>query len=168
MRIWLLLGSLFSVLHVGGAPPHAFYLASIQGEISETTFTLTIKVFADDWQDALRASFPERGIKAGQADCETWKKEAEAYLRQHLRLLQGGKLIAWEWQSCERLSDVLRIQVEAELAHPWEQGEIQADFLMELFATQSNVIQVTRESDQQKCFLRLTRAQRRGPITFDR
>ncbi|MEM7656286.1 MAG: DUF6702 family protein [Bacteroidota bacterium] len=156
------------IANVASTPPHGMYLSTIQGEISEEQLSLNIKVFADDWQDALRASFPDKGMVSGYADCHSHLEEASDYLQKHLQLFQAGERLRWEWQTCKQRQDVLLIQVQAKLSTPWKEGAIQADFLMELFSTQNNVVQITRLADQKQCYLRLHEDQKRGTITFDR
>ena len=89
--------------------PHAFYLAVIQLDHAAggATAQVTIKVFTDDLQDALRNAFPDefRPV-ATAAFCERLGEQAGRYFARHFSCVINGEERSMILQRCELQNDV--------------------------------------------------------------
>jgi hypothetical protein len=168
MKHLLLICLAISLPLLAATPPHAIYLATIQGEISRTEAKLSLKVFADDWRDALRNRFPgEQALPASPRLCEAFAPLMERYLAEHLSLKLDQQALTFSLQSCELLTDVYVLSCSAPVDNPaWKLAEIRADLLMELFPTQTNVVQLKRGQDGSPRLFRLTKEQPEERLTF--
>lgn len=146
------------LLAVVAAPDHALYLAVVQLDHSETQAParITIKVFEDDLRDAIRAAFPgEYQVGPIASFCNIHARPIERYFRQHLQCAINGDPAVPEFRSGKLAQDVYLLEFVLPCPERWTRVQLQADFFMELFPTQSNVLHLLHGSD--KRFGRLTK-----------
>lgn len=139
---------------------HAIYIGVVQVEHrqGEKTAQIKVKVFEDDLRDAVRAAFPDEYRPGPIADfCTTHRVQIERYFRQHLQCRINNKPAGLQFISGRLEQDVYLLQFSFSCPEQWESSSIQADFFMELFPTQSNVLHLQHR--QEKRFTRLTRQQ---------
>lgn len=160
--------SLFFFLTVWGCPlgatqppevDHALYIAVIQLEHSpsQTVATITVKVFTDDLQSALRnANRQYVPVKAEQL-CGASRQSIQQYFKDHLVLLINQKKYPLTLSSCEHENDVFLLRFDLKCPDKWKTVKVSADFLMELFPDQSNMVSIF--NGEEKRFFRLTRQQ---------
>ncbi len=142
---------------LGGATPagsgHAVYVSVV--EFKQTTgqeAELAVKVFADDLEDAIYHASGERydlrgGECAGQA--------VTAYLQDHLQIKVNGSPVAYTFVSCEHNDMSVWYTFSCQVPSVWQTVHIRADYLMELFPTQTNVVSIAASGN--KKMLRLSR-----------
>ena len=136
---------LFSI--VGGNYPenrHAIYVSVLEIEqTNETNGTIKLKVFADDLEDAIQNHTGKR-LDLLHGDCTMNFSLIRQYLNEHLQLEIAGQQLAFSFVGCE-LNDIsLWISFAYQHEASWSAISVSADYLMELFPTQSNVVSVAR------------------------
>jgi hypothetical protein len=158
---------LFSSL-VGVIPidrTHAIYVSVLEIEQKKSANgTIKVKLFADDLEDALYNFKNERVDLLGQ-DCKQFSDLITEYLKAHLALTIKGEKLEYTYANCE-LNDIsiwLTYSFKNETA--WTEILVSADYLMELFPTQSNVVSVTKGTE--KRMIRLQKSSTEQLITFN-
>lgn len=146
---------------------HALYIgmAEFAHASGSRQATLRVRVFYDDLQSAARALAPKQ-FKAGTP--AQWpsqnKRLIEQYLQKHLWCVIDGKKTVPVLKTVALEGEVYWVELEAACVPSWKTLDIHADFLMELFPDQSNVVQVVHGSV--KRFARTTRAERQVRFEF--
>lgn len=158
----------WSLLLLTSAIPadHAIYIGVVQVEHrqEDKIAQINVKVFEDDLRDAVRAAYPDEYRPGAIADfCTTHRAQVARYFRRHLRCEINGAPAALSLRSGLLEQDVYLLQFTLPCPGRWKSTRIQADFFMELFPAQSNVIHLLH--GQEKRFARLTRQQ--ATITFN-
>ncbi|MBK7474577.1 MAG: hypothetical protein IPI11_00600 [Haliscomenobacter sp.] len=141
------------------APSHALYLGLVEitHPEGEGESSLQIKVFYDDLQSGIRAGYP----KAFQpSDPESWadknKPLIQAYFRARLLVWVNRQAVSFHLQSVSLQQDAYFMQFRIKCPAEWDLLQVKADFLMELFPDQTNVVQAAH--GKQKRFGRTTSA----------
>ena len=135
---------------------HAIYLSILEIEHAASTNTaeVRIKVFTDDMQDALR-NFNATFVPTNEDEfCQTSPLILSDYFDQHLNIRINNIPGELRFIDCQQANDVYWLNFQINCPTTWEQLIIKADFLMELFPSQSNIIHLTNE--EKKHFFRLT------------
>ena len=131
---------------------HALYIGVIQITMEET-MTIQVKVFSDDLQAILQNEIGYQKIGAIKELCETQPKNLQQYFQRTLQVAINELPIDFVLTNCEQINDVHLLQFEAsDCPAIWTQAVIKANFFMELFPTQSNVVQLNyqhKETDIQ-------------------
>jgi len=142
-----------------GAPAgdHAIYLSVIQiqqnapGEPAD----MQVKVFKNDLESALRNAFPDY-VPVPLSDIyPQYADQIEAYFGRHLLVTINGTRQRASLHNCRAEGDTFWLDMRLPDAGAWHRLDVKADFFMELFPTQSNVLNVSVGGQQQFC--RLTR-----------
>lgn len=138
---------------------HALYLGTIQVkyEGDSAVAHLELKVFSDDLQSAIRNAYET--FKPGPiSDLFTENQPLiETYFGEHLQVEINGSIQVLQLTHHEQLNDAHLLKFELKSPSVWNQLELTADFFMELFPTQTNVVSVSYL--QQKQFARLSKQQ---------
>ena len=157
----------FVSLSAGAAIDHAIYLAVIELDHGGggPSAQATVKVFTDDMQDALRNAFGEEFRAVGEADfCVRLSGQAGAYFAEHFTCRINGRPAPLTLKNCTLEGDVYLLQFDMECPERWEKLEVEADFFMELFPTQSNVLSILH--GEERGFFRLTKKDPVASIIF--
>ncbi|MEL6122408.1 MAG: DUF6702 family protein [Bacteroidota bacterium] len=125
-----------------GGSDHALYLSVLEVDITDEVCDIQVKVFEDDMRDALRHF---RGIRF---DTLSLRDSAviQAYFDEHLKLKSLGQPIRPHLQSVQLLRDSYQIHLRH--AGPITLTSIYADYLMELFGDQQNILHLRRNGDK--------------------
>ncbi len=162
-----LLFSLLLSLSATEALPHAFYLAVVQLDHAAggATARVTVKVFTDDLQDALRNAFPDefRPVTT-DAFCERLGEQAGRYFARHFTCTINGEERPMTLQRCELQNDVYLLQFELACPADWRELRVKADFFMELFPSQTNVLSILH--GEEKGYFRLTKGAEACTVAF--
>ena len=138
---------------------HALYLGTIQLKYEEHSDVahLELKVFSDDLQSAIRNAYET--FKPGPLDDLFTQNQPliESYFSEHLQLEINGTPQVLQLIHNEQLNDAHLVKFEFKTPSIWKQLDLTADFFMELFPTQTNVVSVSYL--QQKQFARLSKRQ---------
>jgi hypothetical protein len=159
-----LLGILYSlgILNLGSTEPgtdHAIYVSVLEVEQE----SIMVKVFANDLEDAIFNQSQQR-VDLINGDCRQSKTLISNYFNDHLKIKIDGKEQSYSYVSCE-LNDIsLWMSFTFTSPATWREVEVTADYLMELFPTQSNVVSITYLSN--KKMFRLTREATTETISF--
>jgi|GEM_PF-837190 len=171
-RLLICLGALAISLQLSFIYPkeswssHALYLGTLQLEYQteEQEAYLDLKVFSDDLQSAIRNAYQE--FQPGPLSTLFTQNQPliEDYFAQHLKIsLNDVDHVPKLYQS-KQLNDAYLLQFKFASPAHWAKLELTADFFMELFPNQVNVVSVAYQ--QQKQFARLSKKQPRCEASF--
>ena len=135
---------------------HAFYLSVIEVAYpaEDGNTALRIKVFSNDLQEAISEyDHTEKLIDQAQL-CTVSIDQVTHYLNQHVKVQLDGVPVTLKIRDCriEGDSHWLTFQISTK---PWKEIALSADFFMELFPTQTHVVNVLHGHKKQ--FARLTK-----------
>ncbi|NJN42347.1 MAG: hypothetical protein HC811_09120 [Flammeovirgaceae bacterium] len=126
---------------------------------------MKVKVFTDDLEDALRNMHAQPFSLPDEKACMAQKTYLEKYFATHLKIKINKKELSYQLTGCEKFDDAVWLSFEGSSPQSWKEISITADFLVELFPTQTNVINLSVNG--KKRFLRLTHKQPTGQLIFD-
>jgi hypothetical protein len=161
--------SSFSVLPATSAElynVHAIYVSVLEVEHQTLTNSgsIKVKIFANDLEDAIYNSTKER-IKLLESDCSSKLDLVEDYFKNHLLLRINNKEIKYSIDTCEVNDISIWYTFNFGSMESWRTIELTADYLIELFPTQSNVVSI-KVGDDKRMF-RLTKGDASETIKFD-
>ncbi len=145
---------------------HGIYISVVEIDhrnIAENA-AVRLKVFTDDLENALRNKYKKSFTLIGKNGCNTYDDDIEDYFRKHLNLRVNTGAIDITLDSCEENGDSLWLTFSTSAKGDWSTVEVKADYFMELFPAQSNVVSVYY--GEQKLFLRLTVDKKSDQLTF--
>lgn len=145
---------------------HALYLSviQIQKEPSAETAQVNIKVFTDDLHSALKNAFPDYTILKEDLICEEGEAFIETYFQKHFSCEINATRSQLTFQDCQIENEVFWLSFEMTCPKKWLNFKISADFFMELFPTQTNVLNLTNESEKRFC--RMTKSESSCQTSF--
>jgi len=145
---------------------HALYLSLVEVDHKNfgSTATIKIKVFANDMEDAIMNASNKRIDFLDPTNCTKDKPMVEAYFLEHFMYTINGERATLVFTKCEPNGDAVWFYFKINCPDRWSQVDIKADFLMELFPTQSNVITIYH--GEEKRFLRITNSHPNEMVTF--
>lgn len=145
----IFLASLFSFFScaVGStprSPAHALYIGMVEIQFPETgdSAALRVKVFCDDLQSAVRATFPSRyrpALKGGEWIAHN-RDAVSAYFRQKLEFSLRNTLLKYKMVAFSMENDLYILDFTLQCPDNWQTLQLRADFFIELFPAQSNII----------------------------
>ena len=138
---------------------HAIYVSVLEVEQG----SIEVKVFANDLEDAIFNHAQQR-LDLVSGDCSKGKALITNYFRDHLAIKIEGKEQQYSYQSCEVNDISLWLTFEFSSPVTWGEVEITADYLMELFPTQSNVVSISYQGE--KRIFRLTNGSTTETVKF--
>ena len=139
---------------------HAIYIGTVQviGQPNASQVILQIKVFEDDLANALYTAY--ESYRSFQFDAGDEQSVALAidYFSQHLTfsITPNHTLESWALDEVVQTNDIVHLTLQGEGPVVWPRLSVKADFFMELFPAQSNVVQI-KYGDFQHYF-RLTKS----------
>ncbi|MGA1543565.1 MAG: DUF6702 family protein [Saprospiraceae bacterium] len=155
-------------------PFHALYLSTSKMVLAEnqSKLEIQIKIFSDDLQTALANHFNEQEISTIENLGIKNLPQIKSYLKKHLIPNKVNNNHRWAMDLEELTADyqesiyLLTAVYKDNLPQPdkAQMLEIQADYLMEVFPTQSNVIDISY--GEQRIFFRLTKNKSREQMTL--
>ncbi len=125
---------------------HAIYIGMVSVTYHPVQTEIKVKVFQDDFRDALRNAFGYQKVIN-----ELNEEHVASYLKKHLKFTINAEEQATHFQDIESINEIYLITFKMHTPEDWETLEVDADFLMELFPAQSNVIQV-RYGEESRVF----------------
>lgn len=129
---------------------HAIYVSVLEIEKVDETGHIRIKIFADDLEDAIYNSSQSR-IDLIKGDCSQNDVLVSDYFAKHLQLNLDGSNVEYQFISCEVNDISIWFNYEFTTMTTWSELAVKADYLMELFPTQSNVVSIDYQG-QKKMF----------------
>jgi hypothetical protein len=142
---------------------HAIYVSVLEIEdIEAKSGELRLKVFTDDLEDAI---YNQVGIRYDlKGDCNLAQEAIQRYLSDHLELIIDNQKVSIGYISCEINDISLWITFSFSSNGQWTKVDLKADYLMELFPTQSNVVSITL--GEEKRMFRLLKGDVRKTVNF--
>lgn len=135
---------------------HAIYIGFVQiTPINDTgSFALEIRVFQDDFQDALRNLAGKTVLIKPDRPTPNLEHWISTYFNQHIELMIDREATQFTFQSIEAVNEVYILKFQFENNSKWQTLSLKADFLMELYPQQSNVVKLVHQ--EQTYHFRLT------------
>jgi len=124
---------------------HAIYISTIKihHEEASGTTSIQLKIFSDDLQNDIKHKFSLGELPKKSTLCEFEKNEwIQQYFAQHLMFWVDDRLLPLQLSDCRIINDVHLISFFIHSPTFWKTLRIKADYLMELYPTQSNVLQL--------------------------
>ncbi len=118
---------------------HAIYISVV--EIDASAKSIKVKIFANDLSDAIFNHSQQR-IDLLARPCTNNRSSIESYFEDHLQIAVDGKPLNFSLQSCEINDASIWLNFTFTSSDTWRKMEVNGDYLMELFPTQSNVVSV--------------------------
>lgn len=145
---------------------HAIYLSLIEVDHKNlgSTAVIKVKVFANDMEDAIMNASKRRIDFLNPSNCDSSRSEVEAYFAAHFDYSINGKKAVLTLTHCEPNGDAIWFHFKINCPAQWTKVDVKADFLMELFPTQSNI--VTIYHGEEKRFLKITNTHLKEVVTF--
>jgi hypothetical protein len=146
---------------------HAIYVSVLEIEqpIGEKGGTINVKIFADDLEDAI-FNMSRKRINLLTDECFKNKDLVNIYFAQHLQISIDGKKLEYYYSSCE-INDISIWFNYSFISEPnWSELEVKADYLMDLFPAQSNVVSITK--GKEKKMFRLTNQHTTQSLLFSK
>ena len=125
-------------------PLHGLYIGMVKLDFSQSgnTASLQVRVFYDDLQNGVRAAYPS---KFRAAEGEEWlsinRRLVEAYFKEKLVFSLNGRMLELSLKRSTQENDLYQFDFSLQCPTKWASIQVRADFLTELFPTQSNVVQ---------------------------
>ena len=104
--------------------------------------SIKVKVFANDLEDAIFNHSQQR-LNLLDGECTANKEEIGNYFKDYLKISINNVAQDYSFRSCEVNDISIWLTFKFNSPDIWQQVEIKANYLMELFPTQSNVVSVT-------------------------
>lgn len=145
---------------------HAIYISvcEIDHRSLGNSAGVNVKVFETDIRDAFQNMFSEQPNFSASRLSEKYGANALKYFSKYLKIKIDGKEVPLKFKSLELNGDSVWFYFDFQCNEDWESVEITADYLMELFPDQSNVVSVYHGDD--KKFLRITRSNKSQEASF--
>ena len=144
---WLIFLVLMALFTSGD---HAIYLSLVDLDLNAQK--ITIKVFSDDLEDCLKNFDPNF---TSFEDADKNQEIVEKYFQQGLVLKINHEMVALSFSAASIENDAHFLVFHFQYTKSISMVQVRADFFMELFPTQSNVINLKHDGEQ--LFLRLTK-----------
>ena len=126
-------------------PFHAIYIGVVTVEHlpDQNTTLAEIRVFQDDFHDALRNEFKQVPAISQNSQNEETLQLVASYFQKHFAVWINGEPKEGQLKSFEPINDIYQIVFELD-APPkqWQSFEMKADFLMEIYPQQTNMVQL--------------------------
>jgi len=137
---------------------HALYIGVIQITMEEI-MTIQVKVFSDDLQAILQNEVGYQATGATDDLCMLQMEHLQQYFQRTLQVHINELPIDLVLNDCEQINDVHLLQFKAiDCPLTWQQVAIKANFFMELFPTQSNVLQLHyKDNEKNRRYGRMNR-----------
>ena len=162
---------LLLLIHVGAvkeAPMeegHAIYISVIEvKQNGPDTGLVSIKVFQDDFADALRNFTGKPIIGENGLECDANEEVINAYFSRYLSLTIDQQILSLELNTCETVGDSYWLDFSCKVPQDWPSIKVKATFFMELFPVQTNIISVTYQ--EQKKMVKTTKSDPEKIIRF--
>lgn len=146
---------------------HAIYLSVVRIEHREASgeAQLLVKVFTDDLRDVIRSGYPEQYAPAAEdLFCSLNRTSIQQYFQDKLQINVNGHPARLSLLEGQRENEVYWLSFRLEGPERWREVAVTASFFMEIFSTQSNIIQLI--NGDEKRFARLTRTARLAEFSF--
>jgi len=129
------------------SPSHAIYIGTIKithHQAKEST-TMEVKVFSDDLQNALKNEYQLDYLPKISTICNDADHNLNRYFDKHLQVWVNDQQLPFQLVDCTVVNDVHLLHFTFDASSKWQTVKVKANFFMELFPAQTNVLQVSYE-----------------------
>jgi len=129
-----------------GNDNHAMYISVVEIEkaVSDNNGFIRVKVFTSDLEDAI-FNFSQQRIDLSGGNCKPNAALINDYFEAHLGIKISDEFIKYSLASCEENDLSIWLNFNFISNANWKTVEVKADYLMELFPTQSNIVNIKYE-----------------------
>jgi hypothetical protein len=147
------------------ASNHAIYVSvlEIESDSDKETASAMVKIFANDLEDAI-FNHSDNRLDLLTGNCDLNSELILNYFYDHLQLIIDGNPQKYSFVGCEINDTSLWLTFEFKSPSKWKELAITADYLMELFPTQSNVVSIKYHGD--KRMFRMTNSSTHQKLNF--
>lgn len=123
---------------------HAIYISviKIQHEEQASTAKIHMRVFRDDLKSVLRNKFGYEKISEKESFCEDYAHYINQYFRKQFICTINEKVVDFKLNNCEKTAEVYQLSFKMDCPVNWNAAQIEANYFMELFPKQSNILHV--------------------------
>ena len=123
---------------------HAIYISIIKitHEAAAPTATIHMRVFADDLKSILRNKFGYEAISEKETFCSDYEQYINRYFKKKLTFTINKEAPTYKLSNCERSGEVYQLAFFMDCPVNWDSAQVKANYFMELFPKQSNVLHV--------------------------
>jgi hypothetical protein len=146
---------------------HPLHLSvmEIAHDQKEKELEITLRVFIDDLQSAIRNKLNQEDLDILHPANTTSDKLIWEYLQPHLSVQLDGKRQTIKYLGHEADADALTFYIQVQPVKTWKTIEIKNSILTELFEDQSNLVNITLGEKTKS--LRLMQDNPSGKLSFD-
>lgn len=101
---------------------------------------MTVKVFSDDLLNALRNDLQASVPMFEDSICQSYSSNVSVYFTRHLEIKINGRDVSYTLTNCRSMGGSHWLSFAIDAPHDWLEIGITADYFLELFPTQSNVL----------------------------
>ena len=117
---------------------HGVYIGMVDVYPAANHQQVVVTVFADDLENALFNELNDHSITA---------QNVKTYFKHHLEVKINNQLVELIMTNLEQTNeDTYRLFFEVESNTVWQNVAVKADFLMELFPTQNNIVRIHQQN----------------------
>ena len=139
------------------AEDHAIYISviKIQHAVNASTASVYMRVFTDDFKNALRNRFGYESILEKPTFCTDYESYINEYFSKKFVCQINSERVEYRLMNCEKTEEVYHLEFIMDCPTRWNSAVIEAPFFMELFPNQSNIVNI--ENGSLKRFGRATK-----------
>lgn len=163
--VFLLLS--FSAFSLNEKPvDHAIYISVTEIELLENQPSkVSIKIFTDDLKAAIQNFSGNARVVSDEEYVNINKEVIAAYINKHLILSSNDQNLKFKYQSHTLEGDAYFLNFDFNLKSGSSSLSIKAEYLMELFPTQQNVVKINFDGDNR--FLKFDSSTETQTVNFN-
>lgn len=121
---------------------HAIYISviKIQHEKGAETADIHMRVFTDDLKSVLRNKFGYETISEKETFCSDYEAYINRYFNKRFICAVNKEVLDFQLSNCEKAAEVYELTFKMDCPINWDTAQIEANYFMELFPKQSNVL----------------------------
>ena len=127
-------------------PPHEFHISkcSIEYNEKESALQLTLHIFIDDLEDALRLQGADKLFICTEKEADKAEEYIYKYLQQKLKISLDDKVVNFTFVGKEVSEDLVAVwcYLEVENIQPFSKLHVKNNTLLEAFEDQKNIISI--------------------------
>lgn len=144
LTLFLILFVLTAFQPTNQVEEHALYIGiiKIEHEPNQEGATMTMRVFSDDLKSALRNVFGYESISEKPSFCDDYENYINQYFKKRFTCTINKQAINYRLSSCDRTEEISDLEFLLECPPNWDSAKVEAEFFMELFPNQSNIVKI--------------------------
>lgn len=148
---------LMAFVLTASAPAHEFHVSKGQIEYvaSEKSLQITLHLFIDDLEEALRRSGAERVFLGTDREIARADEYLQAYLKRHFVLTVNGQPVSYSFVGKEMSTDLLGMwcYLQVDGVDAPRQIKVRNDLLLDVFDDQKNILNIVGPAGKRSTLL---------------